>query len=232
MKVCKKCNIEKDIDLFYKSKSTSDGYRGTCIDCQKQYSKENSEKIVKRVKIHKEENKEHYKTYYENYYNLNKDKLKSNSKKYFSNNKEKIHTRQKEYRENHIEESKEYRVKNSDTLREKRRIYEKNRKEKDPIYKFICSIRTLISSSIRKNGFSKKSKTHQILGCTFEEFKTHIESQFDENMTWENYGKYWQIDHIYPISKFESEEHLLSLNSYSNLRPLESSENNKKKNKI
>lgn len=232
MKICKKCEVEKDIESFYKSKSTSDGYRGTCIDCHKKYSKDNIKKIVDRAKRHKSENKDHYKEYYENYYNANKDKLKLDSRNYYNDNKEKYKEKRKEYRENHTRESKEYRIKNSDRLREKRRQYEKARKEKDPIYKFICSVRSLISSSIRKSGFSKKSKTCQILGCTFEEFKIHIESQFDENMTWENYGRYWQIDHIYPISKFENEEHLLLLNSYNNLRPLEASENNKKKNKI
>jgi hypothetical protein len=81
-------------------------------------------------------------------------------------------------------------------------------------------------SFIRK-GFSKKSKTFEILGCTFEEFKIHIEKQFKPWMNWENRGKYngkinfgWDLDHIIPIYKAKTEEEIFHLNHYTNFQPL------------
>jgi hypothetical protein len=58
-------------------------------------------------------------------------------------------------------------------------------------------------------------------------------------MTWENHGRYtgnynetWQIDHIIPISNGLSEEEVINLNHYTNLRPLCSKKNLEKSNKL
>jgi 5-methylcytosine-specific restriction endonuclease McrA len=55
-------------------------------------------------------------------------------------------------------------------------------------------------------------------------------------MTWKNYGKEWQIDHIIPISAFNftSFKHIDFKKCWSlrNLRPLWSQENNSKSNKL
>lgn len=53
----------------------------------------------------------------------------------------------------------------------------------------------------------------------------HIEDQFDSNMNWDNYGTYWVIDHIIPISSGKNEEEIFKLNHFSNLRPLSKAEN-------
>ena len=73
----------------------------------------------------------------------------------------------------------------------------------------------------------KKTKTFEILGCTFEEFKIYLESKFDSWMTWENRGLYngelnygWDIDHILPSSLAKTEEDVTKLNHYTNLQPL------------
>ena len=38
----------------------------------------------------------------------------------------------------------------------------------------------------------------EYLGCNIETFKKHIEQQFTEGMSWENYGE-WHIDHKIPL---------------------------------
>jgi hypothetical protein len=89
----------------------------------------------------------------------------------------------------------------------------------------------LIKNSI-KRGFTEKSKrTQEILGCSFEDFKLHLESQFDENMNWENQGSYWHMDHIIPISSAETKEEVYRLNHYTNFQPLYWLDNLKKSDK-
>ena len=65
------------------------------------------------------------------------------------------------------------------------------------------------------------------MGCSFEEFKIHLESQFEPWMLWDNRGKYngelnygWDIDHIIPISTSQTVDDVIRLNHYTNLQPL------------
>ena len=108
--------------------------------------------------------------------------------------------------------------------------YIKDRSERDPLFKLKVRIRQLFSNSIRRSGYTKKSKTRDILGCEFEEFKTYIESLFRDNMTWKNYGE-WHLDHRIPISWTKTEDEIYRLNHYTNLQPLWKDENLSKGNK-
>jgi hypothetical protein len=85
--------------------------------------------------------------------------------------------------------------------------------------------------SIKGKGYTKKSKTNEILGCSFKEFKQHLELQFTEGMTWNNAGK-WHLDHIYPVSLSKDENELIKLNHYTNFQPLWAEDNIRKGNKI
>ncbi len=125
-----------------------------------------------------------------------------------------------------IERNKKYQEEN----RENRNIYINERKKYDNLFKLSISIRKLIYTSIKKRGFSKKSKVNNILGCSFEEFKIHIESQFNEGMTWENHGK-WHLDHKTPISWANTEDEIYELNHYTNFQPLWAKDNLSKGNK-
>ena len=77
--------------------------------------------------------------------------------------------------------------------------------------------------------YYKKNSTEEILGCTFDDFKSHIEGNFEPWMNWSNYGKYngeyeygWDIDHIIELRAAKTENDILKLNHYTNLRPLDS----------
>lgn len=74
-----------------------------------------------------------------------------------------------------------------------------------------------------------------IIGCSWDEFKAHIESRFYPNpvtgemMTWENYGKNgWEIDHIKPLCSAKNLDELIKLSHYTNLQPLWAIDNVKK----
>lgn len=72
-------------------------------------------------------------------------------------------------------------------------------------------------------------KAHELLGCTFNYFKKHIEKQFTEGMNWDNYGE-WHIDHIKPCMTFDFSKlknHKLCFN-FKNLRPLWADDNRRR----
>lgn len=68
------------------------------------------------------------------------------------------------------------------------------------------------------------------LGYTPRELKSHIGKQFEEGMSWENWGD-WHIDHIYPVSMFPVSTDISVVNDLTNLRPLWASENLSKGNR-
>lgn len=75
----------------------------------------------------------------------------------------------------------------------------------------------------------KSQRTEALLGYTRDELRSHIESQFEDWMNWQNHGE-WHIDHIKPISQFiiEGETRPDIINALSNLRPISAIENLKK----
>ena len=71
------------------------------------------------------------------------------------------------------------------------------------------------------------------MGCSIESLISHLESQFKDGMSWDNYGYYgWHIDHIIPLSSVSSEDEVYKLCHYTNLQPLWAEDNLKKSNKI
>ena len=109
-------------------------------------------------------------------------------------------------------------------------------KRKDPLVKLHNSVMHAIWKSLKINAAYKSSSTLEIVGLeSWNKFKEHIESQFTEGMTWENYGKNqgcWSIDHTIPKSLAKTEEEIKKLNHYTNLKPMWHLDNIKKSNKI
>ena len=65
-------------------------------------------------------------------------------------------------------------------------------------------------------------------------FRSWLQYQFDDEMNWNNYGTYWHIDHVLPVSMFNHEEAeaVKKCWNWRNLRPLEARKNIKKSNSI
>jgi hypothetical protein len=81
-------------------------------------------------------------------------------------------------------------------------------------------------------GFAKSKSTIQLIGCSIENLKIHLEKQFSYGMTWLNYGK-WHVDHIRPCASFDlsKKSEQLKCFHYSNLQPLWAVENLRKNKK-
>jgi hypothetical protein len=154
-----------------------------------------------------------------NLYNTDEERLEARRetvRAYYQRNKEKCAERKKIYNQ-----------KNKVELQKKRNEYRKKRKKTDELYKLTNSIRRNINNAFKRNGYNKTSKTFELLSCSFEEFKTYLESSWESWMNWDNYGLYngepnygWDIDHIIPSSSAMTEEELIKLNHFTNLQPL------------
>ena len=70
----------------------------------------------------------------------------------------------------------------------------------------------------------------EYIGCSVDYLSAYLEARFSKGMTWDNYGSYWQVDHIVPCAAFDhsDEEQVKKCWHFSNLQPLTSSENNSK----
>ena len=90
-------------------------------------------------------------------------------------------------------------------------------------------VNRLKSRMHREAGKQLCADTSQSTGISVAGLRHHIESQFQEGMSWENYGK-WHVDHIKPISLFNllDPTEREAANHFTNLQPLWAEDNLKK----
>lgn len=107
--------------------------------------------------------------------------------------------------------------------------YEKNLKKlryhSEPNFKLAERGRIRIYQALKQQ--NKSNSIQELVSCSDFELIDWIGSQFDTNMTWDNYGSYWQINHIKPVSSFDLTDpvQLRDCFHYTNLEPIEKSLN-------
>jgi hypothetical protein len=180
-----------------------DNYKnGRCILCVK--IRQNEQKGRRKLMQHKA-------------YLKNKIKRRKHQDKY-----DKIHAKQiaiyrKLYKEN-----------NREKLNAWLRQYRTKKFINDPIFKLTHNLRGRLAQAV-KNGWKSGSAIRD-LGCSIEFLKQYIESKFYANMTWDNWGEVWELDHIKPLFRFDltdREQFLIACN-YKNLQPLTIEDHRKK----
>lgn len=199
-RTCKKCGILKPLEQF---RAVEKWHHKTCKECQTRKEKE-------RIQKDPERQKEVRKIYYEK----NKKEILVKAKFSYLDNKDKILPLVKERQK-------------TEKYKKKRRANRKDRTEKDPLYKLRkgCSIR--IWHFLKGAGKSKPTK--DLIGCSWDQLKKHLEEQFKDGMSWENWSKTgWHIDHIIPLSSANTLEEIERLCHYTNLQPLWAEDNLKK----
>ena len=181
----------------------------------------------------KQEQKEYNRLYYIN----NKEKIKNNVSRYTKENKDKVKEYQSNYAKENAQKLKEYKSNWNEDNKEEMRKYFRDRKrikmQTDDLYKFKEKLRKRTNVAFNRSSWNKGSSNESLLGCSFEDAKKHIESQFKKGMSWSNYTKDgWHIDHIIPLSSANTKEELELLCKYTNLQPLWAFDNLSKGNKI
>lgn len=122
---------------------------------------------------------------------------------------------------------------------EKKELRNKNRREKywNEIKERLTQLyRTRVRLCIKKKYYPKNTKFdyNTLLGCEWNYLIKWLEFNMKPEMSWDNYGSYWHIDHVYPCSLFDFsiEEERTKCFNWTNLTPLECIENIKKSNKL
>ena len=129
-------------------------------------------------------------------------------KRYAAKNKEKIAEYHKEWSDKnrlHLRKThKNWRDSNKDHIDRYKRDYERNRRRIDPKYRLGARTRTAVYTCLKERDVAKYRSTFDILGYTLEELMIHLEKQFTEGMSWDNYGE-WHVDHKIPMASFNFE---------------------------
>lgn len=118
---------------------------------------------------------------------------------------------------------------------EKVRGYKRKHRHTSLKYRLSQALRQRLREVLKGN--NKSAHTLELLGCSVEFFKSHLERQFTEGMTWDTYGKgkdKWNIDHITPLASFDltDEAQLRKAFNYLNTQPMWEPDNMRKHDKI
>jgi hypothetical protein len=165
--ICKRCNIDKDVDNFYRKKKYKLGFDPWCKECCKQST-------IEYYNNHKEEESQKHKKHY---------KLNAIARK------QQVYT------------------------------YKRNRMATDSAYKLRQDISALVGRVLRDRGYTKKSKTFDMLRCTHEELLRYLGPKPEGCV---------HLDHMCPCSQAQNEAELIKLQHHVNLRWLAADDNLKK----
>jgi len=203
-RICKKCNIDKPINEFYKNGKF---FKTHCKECDRKQSAEYKAKNLEKVK---EKNR--------NYGRVNKEKRKEYQNKYYQENQDWI-----------LEKAKKYWSK--DENKKRRADLKRERWGIDENLRISSNCRSRVYRALK--GQKKSKSTEKLVGCSFDELKIYLQNKFLDGMSWDNYGE-WHIDHILPCASFDlsKKEEQEKCFHYTNLQPLWGYDNIVKRDKL
>lgn len=103
---------------------------------------------------------------------------------------------------------------------------------KDPKFRLHYAIKGRLWYVLKDHGNGKSQhSTEELLGYSIDDLMKHLEKQFTDDMSWDNYGE-WHIDHIIPVSAFNfktaKDIDFKRCWAMKNLQPMWGSENSSK----
>jgi len=198
---------------------------------KKEYNLKNKEKISEYTKEYNFKNKERIKERKKEWRLKNVERIKRTTKKYYLKNIEHIKKKNKEW---HLKNPREFPQDQKEYLsrpeiKEKRQNRMRNRYKTDINFRLTDLCRRRLRHALKGN--SKTASTIELIGCTIEELRQHIESKFEPWMNWENQGLGgWDIEHIKACFHFNMSDpkQQRACFNWSNLQPMEHIANIKK----
>lgn len=183
------------------------------------YSREwyarNRTKHLAAASIYAKKNPGKRRVLYKRWYSINKSKAIASASKWKREHPERIaDIRRREQEKNKTPAA---RSRHAAWKRDWRRRYMPN----NPMARIVKQLRESLRRCVREKRF-RADRALVMLGCSRDELRHHLESRFVQEMAWENYGSYWEIDHIKPCASFN----MLDLSDqrkcfhYTNLQPI------------
>jgi hypothetical protein len=199
-KECYLCKEFKHHSEYGKYKRGKDGLSNWCKSCRREYDNKRNQSPEKLQ-------------YFKDHYQKTKEYQSQQHKKYWD--KKKHNTEIKEKRK---EYNKEYYSKQSN--KDKQNHWVKTKRKECISFKIRHDLRVRLIDAINKK--YKSGSTLDLLGCGIDYFLLYLSNNFLPEMTWENHGEIWEIDHILPCVIFDltiPEEQQLCFH-YTNMQPL------------
>ncbi len=221
MKKCTKCGVEKPAttEFFQKGKKEKDGglnLKNQCKACKAEYDAERNvrpkikARRVKNGKAWREANKNHLSEYKKAWREANPDYVPPSR------------VANPNYVPPCVATNPDYHAN-----------YQRERYRNDPNFKLTSNMRSRFYIWFTKKGANKQCSVFELTGCTLSELWDHLESQFENGMTRDNYGE-WHVDHIIPLSAFNPNCWMQMSIAWDldNLQPLWAEDNLRKGSKI
>ena len=235
-KKCGRCQTFKPADAFSRCRSRKDGLHTRCKECPRSHYMARRDSALATMRDYREKNREQLLSRHRQYWHSNKEIRLKKQRDYHADNRESIYAQQREYRDKNkdliAQRNRAQYLKNKPARAEYGRQWNAKKRESDPLFRLKSNLRTRTSAAIRRGGFTKASGLVEIMGCDWETLYAHITARLDPGMTWDNYGKAWVIDHHIPLASAKGEQEIIALCHYTNLRPLDKTENLRKAAKV
>lgn len=245
MKTCYQCKSDKEYSEFYVDKYTKDGYKSCCKNCSKErvrkWKEENPDKARAGINRWRKENQQYWNNYCKSRRGtIPKTKMKGQrAGKSVDEARIYIKKWKAEYDvENRESNSQYHKERFSDPLvRARFNEYRRNKWREDLNYRLSERYRNRIGQSLRSQKTTKNIKSTQLLGCSVDDFIKWLELNFEEGMTWDNFGSgndKWNIEHWLPCCSFDLSNsiELHQCFNWSNMFPCWQIENLRKGKKI
>jgi hypothetical protein len=190
------------------------------------------ERLLREMKEYRDNkrDKEKVTAYQRSYYFANKERLNAINRAYYHKHKTRLNSNNSARRRAGI--IKTNMVRKRDWTRQRRKLPDYRVRERLYCRRDYVKIKRNLSRRIKRAllGGRKSANTLQLLGCSIDQLKQFLESQFTDGMNWGNYGVYWHIDHHIPcaahdLSKPEGQKRCFH---WRNLRALKTEDNLKK----
>lgn len=219
---CSKCKVKKTIKNFFVDKGRPTGRRSCCKLCDTKYQKKWEEKQkdlysqreIPKTKICSKCKEEKPSSSF-NRRKTRKSGVVSECKECCSQRRKNLCKNDKKYRKKNSERSKIYSATHKKEISIYNAAYGKRNKSKrakrvanrlkhDMNFRLRSTLSGRVYSALRQQGTNKSLKTMELLSCSMDFFRQHIESQFTKGMTWDNYKRGgWSLDHIKPCASFD-----------------------------
>lgn len=207
VKICSSCKEWKDLSSFYRCDTHPDGLQYACKDCQKASTRERHAQ--------------------------NPEKRAEQYQNWLSQNAERKRLKRAEYNRANAAKNAAYMVEYRKKNREKYNASMVRQRRENIALRITNNLQCRIWSALNRPTAKgiKAARTMELIGCSLEALRLHLESKFLPGMTWENHGKKgWHIDHERPCASFDLTDpaQQRACFHFTNLQPLWWMDNHKK----